>query len=123
MITIEEIRDWLKSFEFGANMYSIGQFDMKQEKVIACFETLDGDDNSQPYDLHFTKTIDLYIHWNNDYNEVDEKAMEIYKTLFRRHSFKINNKQVSFLIVSSIRDEYKDEAGIYNRSIKIQFIQ
>lgn len=125
MITTDEIRDYIESLDFGANMYCIGAIDGEQEKIIACFEVDGSDNNQSPLDIgtHFQKTIDLYIHWNKDYIETDNKAQEIYKELFRKYDFLINNKRISFLIVNPIRDEYKDQYGIYNRSIRIQFIQ
>ena len=68
-------------------------------------------------------TIALIPHWNDDYNETDKKALEIYKTLFRKYNFYINKKHISFIVVSPVKDEYKDQYGIYNRSIRIKFIQ
>lgn len=123
MISIEEIRDFIESFNFGANMYCVGAFEGEKEKIIGVFE-VDAGDDEQAYDsTHSTRAIDLVIHWNDDYNETDQKALEIYKTLFRKYNFKINNKQISFIIVSPVKDEYKDNYGIYNRSIRIKFIQ
>lgn len=122
MISIEEIRDWIKSFNFGASMYSVGSFKGENKKIIAIFEVDNGDDE-QSYETHTTRAIDLIIHWNDDYNETDRKAMEIYKTLFRKYNFSINDKKISFIIVNPVKDEYKDKYGIYNRSIRIKFIQ
>ena len=123
MINIDEIRDWIESFGFGASEYCVGSFKGENTNIIAVFE-VDAGDDEQAYDsTHFTRAIDLVIHWNDDYNETDRKALEIYKTLFRKYNFKINNKQISFIVVSPVKDEYKDEFGIYNRSIRIKFIQ
>ena len=123
MITIEEIRDWFKTLGFGANLYGIGAIEGEKEKIIGIFEVNEGDEEQSPDNTHFVKTIDLYIHWNDDYSETDKKALEIYKALFRKYNFKINNKQISYIVVNPIKDEYKDKYGIYNRSIKIKFIQ
>jgi hypothetical protein len=123
MITIEDIRDYIESLDFGANKYAIGTIDGEEQKVIACFETIRKDKTMAPQGTHFNKTIELYIHWTTDYRETDRKGLEIYESLFRRHSFEINGQQVSFLIVEPIQDEHKDQYGIYNRSITIQFIQ
>lgn len=123
MISIEEIRDWIESFNFGANLHSVGAFEGEKEKIIGVFE-VDAGDEEQAYDsTHATRAIDLVIHWNDDYNETDKKALEIYKTLFRKYNFYINKKHISFIIVSPVKDEYKDQYGIYNRSIRIKFIQ
>lgn len=124
MITIEDIRDYIETFDFGANMCSIGAIDGEKEKIIACFEVQENDSTQSPGDqTHFQKTIDLYIHWTTDYRETDAKGLEIYKTLFRKYGFSINNKQISFLVVNPVKDEYKDQYGIYNRSIRIKFVQ
>lgn len=123
MISIEEIRDWIESFNFGANMYSVGAIDWQQQKIIGVYEVDSGDDEQSYDSTHSTRAIDLVIHWNDDYNETDKKALEIYKALFRKYNFIINDKHISFIIVSPVKDEYKDQYGIYNRSIRIKFIQ
>lgn len=126
MITIEEIRDYIETFNFGADMYSVGQIDGEKQKIIACFEVDSPDEEQTPFDVgcHFQKTIDLFIHWTDDFNETDRKANEIYKTMFRKYNFYVpSGKHISYIIVNPVRDQYKDKYGIYNRSIRIKFIQ
>ena len=55
--------------------------------------------------------------------EANQKAMEIYKALFRKCKFKINGKMISFLMTDLPQDNFKDEYNIYNRSIRVKFVE
>ena len=123
MITTREIRDYLKNeYNFGFEKYQVGEMVSDKEKQLYLYDVADPDENQTPT-IHFTKTIMLYIHWNNDENETYEKTMEIYKALFRKCKFVINGKMISYIIVDLPIDEYKDKYNIYNRSIKIKFVE
>lgn len=119
MITVYDVVKWLESdFDFEANSYVSPLLSMKEEKVLCCQSGQSQSINPHP-GVFDVLPVDLYIHWTTDADETEKKANEIYKKLYRKTNFIINNEKICFLNMSLThpKDMGKDGAGIYNRMI------
>lgn len=124
MITVYDVVKWLESeFDFGANKYTSPTLSSKEEKVICCQRsTSSGQEEHQG--IFKVLPIDIYIHWTSDDEETEEKANEIYNSLFHLTDFYIQDTNVSFLNIQDNAPSAmgKDGAGIYNYLIQIDLI-
>ena len=86
MMTLAEIRDWLKTFNVAENYY-IGRLDNKKEKSLGVYSkpgggspvmALGGLANSS-YDV---RQISLLLHWNRNANETEAAARNLWDSLF-----------------------------------------
>ena len=123
MLSLADIRDWLKSFA-GADHYYIGKLDRKQPKSIGVYSrqvnspprmALGGLDNTT-YD---SKSVSILVHWNENARETDAAAAALYYTLLRMTSTEIADTRVPFvrLDTSEAVDVGTDDTGIYERVI------
>lgn len=86
MMTLAEIRDWLKTLNVAENYY-IGRLDNKKEKSLGVYSkpgsgrpvmALGGAGNSS-YDI---KRISLLLHWNRNASETETAAQCLWNSLF-----------------------------------------
>lgn len=118
MITVYDVAKWLENdFDFKANKYVSPTLSMKEEKVF-CVQRGQSPSISSRRSFDVLP-IDLYIHWNTDDEETEEKATEVYKTLYRKTNFCIEGQHISFLAINEGGpiNMGKDEANIYNKLI------
>lgn len=124
MITLADIRDWLKTFDFAEHYY-IGKLDNKQDKSLGIY-TLK---RSEPptgavggkctYDI---AGVSLLIHWNNNANDTEITARQIYEKLRTVRNVTINSTQVYMiqLLMPEPIDVGTDDKGIYERVIELK---
>lgn len=123
MLSLADIRDWLKSFA-GADHYYIGKLDRKQPKSIGVYQrgtpsapniALGGIAQSS----YEQKRISILLHWNENARETDAAAAALYYTLLRMTSTEIADTRVPFvrLDTSEAVDVGTDDTGIYERVI------
>ena len=125
MITLAEVRDWIKTFN-AANNYYIGKLDNKQENSIGIYQrkTIDGPRvaiggrSLASYDV---KSISILIHWNKNANETEKRAQYLYNRLFEAESVVIGGtpiKMIALLQNESV-DVGTDDNNVYERVIEL----
>ncbi len=125
MITLAEVRDWIKTFN-AANNYYIGKLDNKQENSIGIYQrkTIDapriaiGGRSLVSYDV---KSISVLIHWNKNANETEKRAQYIYNRLFEAESVVIGETPIKMisLLQNEPVDVGTDDNNVYERVIEL----
>lgn len=125
MITLAEVRDWIKTFN-AANNYYIGKIDNKQENSIGIYQrkTIDGPRvaiggrSLASYDV---KSISILIHWNKNANETEKRAQYIYNRLFEAESVVIGETPIKMisLLQNEPVDVGTDDNNVYERVIEL----
>lgn len=125
MITLAEVRDWIKTFN-AANNYYIGKIDNKQENSIGIYQrkTIDGPRVAiggrllASYDV---KSISILIHWNKNANETEKRAQYLYNRLFEAESVVIGGIPVKLiaLLQNEPVDVGTDDNNVYERVIEL----
>ncbi|NBH61572.1 hypothetical protein D1155_07910 [Anaerotruncus sp. 80] len=123
MLTLADVRDWLKSFGFAEHYY-IGKLDNKKQKSIGVYQrketgtpriTIGGLDNTR-YDV---KRISVLLHWNQNAKETEEAALAFWEKLREVTNVQIGETHVDYLmlLVPEPQDVGTDDNGIYERVI------
>lgn len=125
MITLAEVRDWIKTFN-AANNYYIGKIDNKQENSIGIYQrkTIDGPRvaiggrSMASYDV---KSISILIHWNKNANETEKRAQYLYNRLFEAESVVIGGTPIKMiaLLQNEPVDVGTDDNNVYERVIEL----
>ena len=125
MITLAEVRDWIKTFN-AANNYYIGKLDNKQENSIGIYQrkTIDGPRvaiggrSLASYDV---KSISILIHWNKNANETEKRAQYLYNRLFEVESVVIGGTPIKMiaLLQNEPVDVGTDDNNVYERVIEL----
>ena len=125
MITLAEVRDWIKTFN-AANNYYIGKLDNKQENSIGIYQrkTIDGPRvaiggrSLASYDV---KSISVLIHWNKNANETEKRAQYLYNRLFEAESVVIGETPIKMiaLLQNEPVDVGTDDNNVYERVIEL----
>ena len=124
MITLANIRDIIKTFNFADNYY-IGKLDNKKDKSIGVYSlkrndgpvTAIGGDST--YDII---GVSILIHWNNNADDTEVTARQLYEKLRTVKDIKINDRQIYMiqLLFPEPVDVGTDEKGIYERVIEMK---
>mgnify|MGYP000905023942 FL=1 len=125
MITLAEVRDWIKTFN-AANNYYVGKLDNKQENSIGIYQrkTIDGPRvaiggrSLASYDV---KSISILIHWNKNANETEKRAQYLYNRLFEAESVVIGETPIKMiaLLQNEPVDVGTDDNNVYERVIEL----
>ena len=125
MITLAEVRDWIKTFN-AANNYYTGKLDNKQENSIGIYQrkTIDGPRvaiggrSLASYDV---KSISILIHWNKNANETEKRAQYLYNRLFEAESVVIGGTPIKMiaLLQNEPVDVGTDDNNVYERVIEL----
>ena len=123
MITLSNVRDWLKTL-IDAEHFYIGRLDDKQEKSVGVY-TLKT--SSEPLrgiglDLSFDViAVSVLVHWNENANETEINARNLYEKLRTIKNVTINDSKVYMiqLLVPEPIDVGTD-GTIYERVIEFK---
>lgn len=125
MITLAEVRDWIKTFN-AANNYYIGKIDNKQENSIGIYQRKTiggprvaiGGRSLASYDV---KSISILIHWNKNANETEKRAQYLYNRLFETESVVIGGTPIKMiaLLQNEPVDVGTDDNNVYERVIEL----
>lgn len=123
MITLAEVRDWIKTFN-AANNYYIGKIDNKQENSIGIYQrkTIDGPRvaiGGRSLASYEVKSISILIHWNKNANETEKRAQYLYNRLFEAESVVIGGTPIKMiaLLQNEPVDVGTDDNNVYERVI------
>ena len=127
MLTLDDIKEWLKTLELGTENFYVGKLDNKVDKSIGVYQlktdapTIDlGGLDYTPYEI---KRVSFLIHWNKNYKETESTSIEFYKKLQNIQNIKINNIKIFLinLLVNEPIDVGTDEKHIFERVIQAEF--
>lgn len=125
MITLAEVRDWIKIFN-AANNYYIGKLDNKQENSIGIYQrkTIDGPRvaiGGRTLASYEVKSISILIHWNKNANETEKRAQYLYNRLFEAESVIIGETPIKMiaLLQNEPVDVGTDDNNVYERVIEL----
>ena len=125
MITLAEVRDWIKTFN-AANNYYIGKIDNKQENSIGIYQrkTIDGPRvaiGGRSLTSYDVKSISILIHWNKNANETEKRAQYLYNRLFEAESVVIGETPIKMiaLLENEPVDVGTDDNNVYERVIEL----
>lgn len=125
MITLAEVREWIKTFN-AANNYYIGKIDNKQENSIGIYQrkTIDGPRvaiGGRALASYEVKSISILIHWNKNANETEKRAQYIYNRLFEAESVVIGGTPIKMiaLLQNEPVDVGTDDNNVYERVIEL----
>ena len=125
MLTLADVKDWLKGFQVGEHFYC-GKIDSKPEKTIGVYQrkpsgqprvALGGRENTS-YEV---KQISVLVHWNQYSSQTEEAAASLYEKIriAGEEGLTIGDTRVFFIRmeVPEPVDVGTDEGGIYERVI------
>ena len=125
MITLAEVREWIKTFN-AANNYYIGKIDNKQENSIGIYQrkTIDGPrvaSGGRSLTSYDVKSISILIHWNKNANETEKRAQYLYNRLFEAESVVIGGTPIKMiaLLQNEPVDVGTDDNNVYERVIEL----
>ena len=125
MITLAEVRDWIKTFN-AANNYYIGKIDNKQENSIGIYQrkTIDGPRvaiGGRSLTSYDVKSFSILIHWNKNANETEKRAQYLYNRLFEAESVVIGGTPIKMiaLLQNEPVDVGNDDNNVYERVIEL----
>lgn len=127
MLTLDDIKEWLKTLELKAEHFYVGRLDNKQDKSIGVYQL-----NTSPpivnlggldYTVYEIKRVTFLVHWNKNFKETEEASMELYKKLQNIQDIKINNKKIFLinLLVNEPVDVGTDDKNVFERVIQAEF--
>jgi len=123
MITLSNIRDWLKTL-IDAEHFYIGRLDDKQEKSVGVYtlktsgEPLRGIGSELSFDVI---AVSVLVHWNDNANETEVNARNLFEKLRTIKNVTINDSKVYMiqLLVPEPIDVGTD-GTIYERVIEFK---
>lgn len=123
MITLSNVRDWLKTL-IDAEHFYIGRLDDKQEKSVGVYtlktsgEPLHGIGSDLSFDVI---AVSVLVHWNENANETEVNARNLFEKLRTIKNVTINDSKVYMiqLLVPEPIDVGTD-GTIYERVIEFK---
>lgn len=126
MMTLAEIRDWLKT-QVTCPQWYIGKIDSKKEQCIGVYSVPGGSPVLAVGGLentsYTTKTVSILVHWGNNANVAELKAQEVYAALFGRAAVIGGRRVISFQMrTPEPVGVGTDDEGIYEYVIEVTII-
>lgn len=125
MITLAEVRDWLKTFH-AAQQYYIGKLDNKELYSIGVYQRKNvgaprraiGGWNQTSYDV---KEVTILIHHNQNANETEKRAQYLYNQILHSESVSIGDSPIQLieLLTNEPVDVGCDDNHVYERVIEM----
>lgn len=125
-MTTTEVKDWLKTKINCSNWYT-GKADTSQEQCIAIYSVqgpkpviaLGGLANTS----YSTKAVSILVHWGKNNTVAEEKAQEVYNTMFGQPAIIAGHRVINFdMKTSEPVGIGTDENGIYEYVINVYII-
>ncbi|MEK5414495.1 minor capsid protein [Paenibacillus sp. FSL L8-0708] len=123
MMTLAEVRDWLKTQVECLNWY-IGKMDGKPEKSITLYNLNSGTPvlaiGGLANTSYAVKAVSILIHWTKNADTAERKAMEVYAALFGQSAVIAGKRVISFQMRTSEPVSVgTDENNIYEYVIEV----
>lgn len=128
MITLTNIKDWVKTLNTGAEHFYTGKLENKKNKSIGIYQL----NNSKPPNIalgglkntsYNRKSVSILIHWTNDSEETEKAGINLYQKLLNARDVEINGIRVFYInvLVNEPIDVGTDSNNIYERVIQLEF--
>lgn len=126
MILLEDVRDWLKSFDLFENYY-VGRLDSKKKNSLGVYNLADSGRHETIGNLkkYEKKGVSLLIHGTSNKTETEKKAWKLYSKLEEIITYcnytKIGNNNVYFieLLNNQPIDVDQDSSSTYEYVIEL----
>lgn len=128
MLTLLDIKDWLKTLDLGAEHFYIGKLANKQEKSIGTYKSKQ---SLEPYvalgglksTSYHEKAITFLIHWSKDQDVTERAALCLYNKLEAKTDLYINGIHILYikLLDSDPIDVGTDDSGVYEMVVNAVF--
>lgn len=125
-MTLTDVKDWLKTKVDCPNWYT-GKADASKEQYIAVYSikgpatniALGGLSNTS----YSTKAISILVHWGKNNTAAEEKAQEVYNTMFGQSAIIAGHRIINFdMKAPEPIGVGTDENGIYEYVINTYII-
>lgn len=97
MMTLAEVRDWLKT-QVDCPAWYIGKIDGSKEQCIGVYNTTGPSPRIAVGGLANTSTavkaVSILVHWGRNANVAEQKAQEVYQALFGKRGAAIGGRRV-----------------------------
>ena len=122
-MTANEFKDFCKTLKTKFDNYYCGRLDNKKNHSLGIYSLKDdckiplgGKENQKTLENSFS----LLIHWDNNYNNTEVKALELQEELQTIQNVRYKNYNINFIKVSFLEpiDVNTDDRGIYERVIE-----
>lgn len=130
MLTLSDVKDWLKTLQTGEHFYC-GKIDSKPEKTIGVYQrkpsgqlrmALGGLENTS-YEV---KQISVLVHWNQYASQTEKAAVSLFEKIRQagEGGLMVGGTKVYFIrmAVSEPIDVGTDKNGVYERVIWFDMI-
>lgn len=122
MLTLADVRDYIKTFKLAENYY-VGKLDGKKEKSIGVYQRKNGYAPRKCIGVpsgYERKPISLLVHWNKNARETEEQAFLLYQKLEEIKEADMGETHIFFLDVLNVEpvDVGTDDDNVYERVIE-----
>ena len=128
MLTLKDIKGWVKSLGVSENVY-IGKLDNKKQQSIGVYpRSSSGQPNIALGGLEYTtwdtRPISFLVHWNRDKSETESVAFRLFEKIRNISSLDIGDTHINTvrLMVPEPQDVGTDDNGVYEYVIWLDFI-
>lgn len=124
---LNDVKEWLKSFETHFENYYIGTLDKKKEKSLGVYNlkrsikpviAVGGLENTS----YSIKRISLLVHYSKAMDETEEKAYKLYEEIMTSQPRSIGKHEVMFIgmLNNDPVDVGRDDSGICEYVIEFE---
>lgn len=130
MITLANIRDWLKEIFPDAENFYIGRLENKKEKSIGVYSLNRSKDipliclGGTKYNACDVKDISILLHWNKNADETEQSANKLFNTLIKLNDSSIRINEHDIYVIELLVPEAQDVGttdSVYERVIEVRF--
>lgn len=126
MLTMSNVKDWIKTNVSGAESYTIGKVDTSKQRAVCIYNRQSSDNKIAIGGLQNTSTankkICVLVRWGTNCNTAEQKAQEIYQ-LFQGTQTTIGGKGCFFnMEFDEPVSLGTDDKGIYEFTIELTII-
>lgn len=123
-MTANEFKDFCKTLKTKFDNYYCGRLDSKKNHSLGIYSLKDeckipigGKDNLKTLENNFS----LLIHWDNNYNNTEIKALELQNELQTIQNVKYKNYLINYIKLSFLEpvDVSTDDKGVFERVIEL----
>ena len=123
-MTPNEFKDFCKTLKTKFDNYYCGRLDSKKNHSLGIYSLKDeckipigGKDNLKTLENNFS----LLIHWDNNYNNTEIKALELQNELQTIQNVKYKNYLINYIKLSFLEpvDVSTDDKGVFERVIEL----
>lgn len=127
MMTLNDVLEWLKTFDTKFDYYYMGTLDSKKNRSLGVYNLKR---ESKPIialggiecTSYNVKRISLLIHWNQASDESENQAIQLYEELLKSKPNEIGNHSVNFIgmLTNEPVDVGRDDKGICEYVIEFE---